>query len=228
MKELTKEDCLYKVGTYKYLHNKMINLSYKEGLSHLSSCITTLPILVDIYVKKQKQDIVILSNGHAGLAQYVCMEFFEQKSNPKVLLHKHGIHPSKDKEEGIFCSTGSLGLGLPIAIGASLSSSSKSVYCVISDGECFEGSVWESLYFLSRNNVSNLFVFVNANGVCAYNHIDIQKLKTMIQSFDCKNVQVIDTSCYLTRFPFLSQKGIESHYVKISNEEELKNLKYEI
>jgi transketolase N-terminal domain/subunit len=213
---------------YKYLHNKMMDLSYEEGLSHLSSCVTTLPILVDFYTTKQSNDLVILSNGHAGLAQYMCMEFFENKTSPKHLLHKHGIHPSKDKQEGIFCSTGSLGLGLPIAIGASIADPSRKVYCVISDGECFEGSIWESLYFLSRNNIPNLFVSVNANGICAYNHINIQKLKKIIQGFDCNNVQVVDTSDYLKRFPTLATKGIESHYVKIVNETSLKGLKYEI
>jgi transketolase len=213
---------------YKQLHNKMMEITHQEGLSHISSCVTTLPILVNIYERKSSSDLVILSNGHAGLAQYICMNFFEQKSPPIELLHRHGIHPGKDDKEGIFCSTGSLGLGLPIAIGASIADPNRNVYCVISDGECFEGSIWESLYFLSRNKLQNLFVYVNANGICAYNNIDIQKLKSIIDSFGVPNVAVVDTSTYLKEFSFLQERGIESHYIKIQNEEQLKKVKYEI
>lgn len=203
----------------------MLDITYKHGLSHLSSCLTTLPILYKIYRSKDKNDIVVLSNGHAGLAQYVCMEMFDN-DNAEELLDKHGIHPTKD--DNIFCSTGSLGLGLPVAIGAALADPSRTVHCIISDGECCEGSIWECLYFLNKNEINNLRIYVNANGVSAYSFIDVNNLKRIISSFKLPYVKFVDTSTTLKEHPTLGTLGIESHYIKIKTEEDLKNLKYEI
>lgn len=211
----------FDLNLYKKLHNRIVDISFDKDLSHLSSCVTTLPILLHIYHNKQKEDTVILSNGHAGLAQYVCLEEFEGK-DAVYLLEKHGIHPGKDFDNNIFCSTGSLGLGLPIAIGRALANKTKHVYCIISDGECCEGSIWESLYFLSKTNIKNISIFVNVNGISAYSYVDINKLKNIIEAFGSSCVQVINTENYLKEFPYLYEKGIESHYCKVKNKEVLK------
>ena len=50
---------------------------------------------------------------------------------------KHGTHPHRDLEDKIYCSTGSLGMGIGIAVGMALADRSKNVYCLISDGESF-------------------------------------------------------------------------------------------
>jgi transketolase len=212
--------------TYKKLHNKVVELTLANGLSHLSSCLTTLPILFHVYETKNANDVVILSNGHAGLSQYVCMEHYEKKEAQK-LLDQHGIHPSRDAENSIFCSTGSLGLGLPIAMGAALANSQKTVYCIISDGECCEGSIWESLYYLSKTPIKNLKIFVNANGMSAYSLIDIKKLKACIKGFNVSNITIVDTTHIIRAFPLLESKGLESHYFKITDTT-AKELQYEI
>lgn len=200
---------------YRTLHNKLLDITLKHGLSHLSSCLSTLPILVQIYETKMPGDIVILSNGHAGLAQYVCMEHFEN-NDAQALLEKHGIHPTRDKN--IFCSTGSLGLGLPVAIGAAMADANRQVHCIISDGECCEGSIWESLYFLSKNKINNLHIYVNANGISAYTFIDITRLEQIINAFGIDNVDFWDTSVILKSFDLLATKGIESHYIKLDEQ----------
>ena len=88
--------------------DRILNISYKHNLSHLGSCITVVPILEEIYNNKKETDIVILSCGHAGLAQYVVIE---QNSKGKIdaedLLHNMGIHPVRDPDNGIHVSTGS-------------------------------------------------------------------------------------------------------------------------
>lgn len=213
--------------SYNELHNRLLDISYIHNLSHLSSCITTLPILYNIYTQKLDGDIVILSNGHAGLAQYVCMEAFEYK-DAEVLFSKCGVHPDKNVDDGIFCSTGSLGLGLPIAIGAAMADAKRVVYCVISDGECCEGSIWESLYFLSKHPLENLIIYVNMNGYSAYDTVDISKLMKILNSFEVKNLHPVDTSQALKQFKFLDEKSIEAHYCKITNDEILKELKFPI
>lgn len=212
---------------YKILHNRIVDISFSENLSHISSCLTTLPIIYSIYKDKSENDIVILSNGHAGLAQYVCMEFFEN-NNATHLFHKYGVHPEKNNEDNIHCSTGSLGLGLPIAVGHALADKTRNVWCVISDGECCEGSVWETLYFLSKNPINNLFIDVNANGFSAYDSINVEHLSKILSAFNIKNLNIVDTRSIINRFPFLKEKGIESHYCKIINETVWKELRYEV
>ena len=142
------------------LERRIIDLSYKHKLSHIGSCITAVHIIDEIFAEKG-DGIFVLSNGHAGLALYVVMEKYGL-GDADALLTKHGIHPNTDAH--IFCSTGSLGHGIGIAVGAAMSDRSRKVYCLISDGECAEGSVWEALRIAAEQHLDNLIVHLNANG----------------------------------------------------------------
>jgi len=188
------------------LIKRILEITYKEKLSHLSSCLSALPILEEIYAKKQEDEVFILSNGHAGLALYVVLEE-KYGVDPVVLLHKHGIHPGKDLENKLYCSTGSLGSGLPIAVGYALADRTKNVYCTISDGECAEGSIWESLRFIHTAKLDNLHVYANINGMSAYEYLDVEYLSTRLQSFLPRiNLRVSDP----VEFSFA--KGLLTHY----------------
>ena len=164
------------------LYKRIIDITYTEKLSHLSSCLSALPILEEIYAKKKDDEIFILSNGHAGLALYVVLEK-HYGIDPVMLLHKHGIHPSRDLENHLYCSTGSLGSGLPIAVGHALANPDKNVYVMISDGECAEGSIWESLRYIHERKIKNIYVYVNINGMGAYDSIDINYLSKRLLAF---------------------------------------------
>jgi transketolase len=188
------------------LVKRILDISYQENLSHLSSCLSALPILEEIYEKKQEDEVFILSNGHAGLALYVVLEE-KYGIDPVMLLHKHGIHPSKDLENKLYCSTGSLGSGLPIAVGHALADRTKNVYCMISDGECAEGSIWESLRFIHTAKLDNLHIYANINGMSAYEYLDVEYLSTRLQSFLPRiNLRVSDP----VEFSFA--KGLLTHY----------------
>jgi len=188
------------------LENRLLEISYKYKLSHLGSCLTTLPILLEIYENKQEDDRVVLSSGHAGLALYVILEHF-YKFDAEQLLNDFGIHPVKDITKKIFVSTGSLGSGILIAIGLAIAVPGKNVHCIISDGECAEGSVWEALRYSYDNNIRNLKIYINANGYGAYSLIDTIKLKQRLMSFN-PTVKFYRTN--LDRFKFLN--GLDSHY----------------
>jgi len=164
------------------LERRIIDITYQEKLSHLSSTLSAAPILQEIYAKRADDEVVVLSNGHAGLALYCVLE---QKYglDPVALLHKHGIHPGKDLDNHLYCSTGSLGSGLPIAVGHAIATPEKKVYCMISDGECAEGSIWEALRFIYERPLDNLEVYVNINGMGAYDNINVDYLVRRLQSF---------------------------------------------
>jgi len=201
------------------IKKRMIDITYEEKLSHLSSCLTSLPIIVEIYENKKDDEIFILSNGHSGLALYCVLEE-KYGIDPVNLLHKHGIHPGKDLENKLYCSTGSLGSGLPIAVGHALADRTKNVWCLISDGECAEGSIWESLAFIQKIDLNNLHVYVNVNGMGAYDYIDsdilISRLKSFLPTINIVRTDVPDYGfvCGLSAHYYIMKEEDYKHYEK--------------
>ena len=126
------------------LKKRIVEIAYKHKLGHLGSYLSSIEIVDEIYSKMNKDDIFILSSGHASLAMYVCIEKYFG-IDAEMLFLKHGGHPHRDEENKIYCSTGSLGLGLPIALGRALANPNRKVWVLVSDGEAAEGSIWESL-----------------------------------------------------------------------------------
>ena len=101
------------------LNNRILDIAYKNKLSHLGSYFSALPIINEIFESKKEDDIFILSAGHAALALYVVLEKFHGH-NAEELFNKHGGHPYRDENNNIYCSTGSLGLGITVAVGRAL------------------------------------------------------------------------------------------------------------
>jgi transketolase len=199
------------------LQRRILEITYQERQSHLSSCLSAAPILEEMYAQRQEDEVVILSNGHAGLALYCLLEE-RYGIDPVAMLHKHGIHPSRDLENKLYCSTGSLGSGLPIAIGHAMATPEKRVWCMISDGEAAEGSIWESLRFIADHPVDNIEVYANINGMGAYDMIDVDRLVTRLQTFLPRiRIRVSEP----TDFGFI--RGLKTHY-HVLNEEEYRSL----
>lgn len=164
------------------LNKRILEISIKHHLSHLGSCFTALPMIYEIYTKKKPTDKFVLSSGHAGLALYVVLEHF-YGIDAEHLLETHGIHPERDLMNFIDVSTGSLGLGITIATGIALANSNIKVYCVISDGESAEGSIWEALRFIDENQIKNIEIHANVNGWAAYKSVNPDKLTQRLKSF---------------------------------------------
>ena len=164
------------------LERRIIDITYRRGLSHLSSTLSAAPIIDEIYTTKRPQDPFILSNGHAALAWYCVLEKYHDIDAEK-LLAKHGIHPHRDPENGITVSTGSLGMGITVAVGYALARPDLTIYCLISDGESGEGSVWEALRFIHEHDLTNIKIYANVNGQIAYDEIDADYLCTRYRAF---------------------------------------------
>lgn len=188
-----------------HLHERIIEISKKHGLSHLGSCLTAVDIIDGIYQVKKDNEPFILSCGHAGLALYVVLEKYYGKDAEKLYL-KHGTHPNADIEDGIFCSTGSLGLGITVALGYAMSDKKRMVFCLISDGEAAEGTIWEVANVIQKYDLCNLKIFCNWNGWGAYDK-PAAGLRYRLSKLP---VRVIDTS--VQDYGFIGQ---EAHYVKL-------------
>ena len=192
---------------------RLFDISYRHKLSHLGSCLTALPIIENIFSVKKPDEKFVLSSGHAGLALYCVLESLGL-GDAEEMLEKQGIHHDRLKSDGqIDCSTGSLGQGLPIAVGMAIADRSKNVYCLISDGEAAEGSVWESLRIAKQLRLENLKVYCNANGWSAYDRVDVDDLEKKFRAFGFP-VEVVRTNSDIGTWAV----GLASHYKVADNE----------
>ena len=134
----------------------------------------------------EDRDYFILSKGHASVALYVVLEkfgFISQKDLDEYGKFNAilGGHPDSTKIPGVEASTGSLGHGLPYAVGIALGQKikkrSNKVYVLVGDGECHEGTIWESALVAQNLNLGNLCVIVDLNGSAAQilPHPDIKR-----------------------------------------------------
>ena len=194
------------------LKKRIAEISYKYKLGHLGSYLSSIEIIDEIFSKMHKDDIFILSSGHASLAMYVCLEKYHG-INAEELFIKHGGHPHRDEENKIYCSTGSLGLGLTISLGRAVANPKRKVWVLISDGEAAEGSIWESLKTIVEESINNVEVFVNINGLCAYKEVDQDYISTRLKAF-LPTINLRYTT--VEQYPFL--KGLNAHY-HIMNED---------
>lgn len=187
------------------LHNRIIEISKKHNLSHLGSCLTAVDIIDEIYSEKELTDPFILSCGHAGLALYVVNEKYLKIDAEKSFI-RNGVHPNR--EIGIWASTGSLGQGLPIALGMAMANRSRNVYCLISDGEAAEGTIWEVANTVAKYNVKNLKVYCNWNWWGAYDKTSSLTLKWLEMMF-------VDIQIRVTNVEDYNLNGQSAHYVTL-------------
>ncbi len=150
--------------------------------SHIGSVCSLAEVLAVLYARVLRvnpadpnwaeRDRLILSKGHAGAALYVALAergFFpvEELSTHYANGSRLSGHVSHHGAPGVEFSTGSLGHGLPVcaglALGAKKDGASWRVYCVLGDGECDEGSVWETALQAHQFHLDNLVAVVDHN-----------------------------------------------------------------
>ena len=192
----------------KKLISRIAELSVigKEG--HVPSALSILDIIWVIYNKiininllkrrSRKRDFFILSKGHGCLAQYVVLEkkgIISKKDLNTFCKYKSnfGGHPDSNKIEGIECSTGSLGHGFPFAAGVAygnkLLNIKSKVITLVGDGECNEGSIWETAMIASHHKLNNLICIVDKNK-SSDRALKIDDLKSKFKSFGWHAVNI--------------------------------------
>lgn len=212
---------------------KIIEMTYRANEIHLGSALSMVDIIEAIYQIKKENDCFILSAGHSAVALYAVLETHGLLKNPD--LKKLGSHPERNPQNHIDVSTGSLGQGLPIAVGMVLSNRKKKVYCCISDGECMEGSIYEALRVIAENKITNLKIVVNVNGYTAYRKVELEQLFQIFKGFGLQVVSVdghnlrslnrvlnsvntqptiIMAKTRVDQLPFL--RGLDAHYYKMT------------
>ena len=194
------------------LYRRLLDICYENKLHHLGSYFSCLHIIDDIYKNKKEDDIFILSNGHAVVALYVILEEY-YGLNAQELLDKYGEHPKRNELDRIHCSTGSLGMGICVAVGRAVGNPNRHVHVMISDGESNEGSVWEALRYISDSGMQNITVHVNANGWAAYDPVDLTTLENRVKAF-CPSAKF-----HKTTVEHFGLKGLHAHYTNFTEEQ---------
>lgn len=148
----------------KKLRLDIIKLSKANGGYHYGGSFSCVEILLSLFdnVLNKKKDKFIMSKGHACWGFYVLLR--EKGLNP--LLEGH---PHRDIHNGVEWTTGSEGHGFPAAVGISLAKKIKKedgkVFVIIGDGECQEGTTWESMLIASHHKLNNLTVIIDFNKI---------------------------------------------------------------
>lgn len=162
----------------KFARIKTLEMTSVKKASHIGSCFSVIDVLSVLFAIKSKSKVygdsnVILSKGHAAAALYAVLKFFkkldsnlEQFCDDDSKIYGHVNHLASSE---IQLSTGSLGHGLPFAIGIALADKLKGngtkTFVVISDGELNEGTTWESALFAGHHKIENLVVIIDRNRI---------------------------------------------------------------
>lgn len=179
---LSKQEWLALEKKAYELRNLCLDTTFWAGSAHIGGGMSVMDMLTILYYKYMKIDVanpnwedrdrLILSKGHAGVAyaSVLCELGFNDKEQLKTFNltnSKMGIHLDSNKVIGVDASTGSLGHGLPIAVGTGLAArvlgKDYKTYCILGDGECDEGSNWEAAMSAAHFKVDNVISFVDRN-----------------------------------------------------------------
>ncbi len=187
------------------LEKRIIELSYKHQLTHISSCLNCVNLILEIYQYRKADEPFVLDNGHASLAHYVVLEE-HGFCDAEEMVKKHGTHSSRDMEHGIWVSNGSLGQAATVAVGMALADKERTVWLVTSDGAAMEGCTAEACRF-TRKHLHNLRVFVIWNGFGAYGDITFRDIPKLPDNADIHHVDQ-------KRYPEWL-RGLQGHYLTL-------------
>lgn len=154
----------------KQIRRDTLLLARQHGGYHFGGSFSCVEILTALYDRvMQNGDIFILSKGHACWPLYVILH--EQGKAPRLQSHPH-----RDPANGIAWTSGSLGHGFPAAVGMALARKHTEhpgrVFVLMGDGECQEGTTWESLLIAGRRKLDNLTVIIDNNRIQGSDYTD--------------------------------------------------------
>ena len=160
--------------------------------AHLGGSFSIIETIVVLYNNiLKKDDKFILSKAHASFP--LCIILRQKGLNTKIKTHLE-----LDEKNGIYCTTGSLGHGLPISTGMAfarkLQKKKGRIFVMVSDGECQEGTTWESLLIASKHKLDNLFLIIDYNKIQALSKIKdalpLDNLLNKFKAFNCNSIEV--------------------------------------
>jgi transketolase len=184
----------------------------EKGEAHLGGSFSMIETLISLYeIILKKNDKFVLSKSHSSFP--LCLLLKEKGLNPELTTHLE-----IDPKNGIYCTTGSLGHGLPIATGMAFARKIKKakgrIYVMLSDGECQEGTTWESLLIASKHQLDNLVLLIDYNKIQALSRLNdalpLHDLAKKFKSFNWHCINVKDGHSFKSIISSLKKKNIKN------------------
>lgn len=165
------------------IRKNILHIANLSSSPHVGSALSCTDILTTLYFDILKledydnRDIFMLSKAHSAMALYATLheKGFLTKEDLEGYYQNGGTlpaHTDKDTNPYIEISAGSLGHGLPMALGVAhsfkLKDKDRKVYVLMGDGESQEGSVWEAAMLAPKLGLDNLTVFIDRNDLQGY------------------------------------------------------------
>lgn len=154
---------------------RLLRMHFEAGVGHIGGNLSALDALLHLFTRTlRERDAFVLSKGHAAGALYIALWAVGRLADDELAtFHRDGTrlagHPAPRWHTDIPFATGSLGHGLGLAAGVAFGKRLRDdpgrVFCLLSDGECQEGSTIEAIQFARHHALSNLVVMVDANGL---------------------------------------------------------------
>lgn len=180
-------DQLYKKANQ--IRRDLVEVAVRNGAGHIAPSLSCVDILTALYYKIlnlsdypqwEDRDRLVFSKGHGCYGLYAILAdigYIDRKDWEN--FYKGSFLPGcleRSVEQGIEAGCGSLGHGLPIAVGvafgAKLQNKTYRVYCVVGDGEMQEGSMWEAIQFAVKHKLSNLTIIIDHNRLQAMDFLE--------------------------------------------------------
>lgn len=180
---MTRADRVFALeSTAQELRRDVLTTIVGAGQGHIGGDFSVLDLLTVMFEDvlrvtpespaAPERDIFILSKGHAAASLYATLAHvgFFSKDALQTFMQPYSAlngHPAKAKVPGVETSTGPLGHGLPVAVGAALGARLRGadarVFVITGDGEMQEGSNWEALMSAAHFELSNLTLVIDRN-----------------------------------------------------------------
>ncbi|MFW6210364.1 MAG: transketolase [Patescibacteria group bacterium] len=212
MRYLTSDDVLELEKKANAIRQSIIESLTEAGSGHTAGPLDMADIFTLLYFNVLKhdpknpdweeRDRLILSNGHICPVLYATLAhagYFEVEE--LMTLRKFGTrlqgHPHRGTLPGVETSSGPLGSGLSQAVGMALAEridnpySAKFFYCLTGDGELQEGQIWEAAMLAGKEQLHNLIVIVDRNGIQIDGYTkDVLPLEPLREKFEAFNFDV--------------------------------------
>ena len=154
---------------------RLLQMHFERRIGHLGGNLSAIDAMLALHHRVMSpNDQFVLSKGHSAGALYITLWSLGVLNDEDLSsFHADGTllagHPVPGWTDRIPLATGSLGHGLPVAVGMALArhlnNQAGHIYCLTSDGEWQEGSMWEALIFLAHRKLSNITVLIDLNGL---------------------------------------------------------------